>query len=192
MSKREQQRLERREQILNCSLDLIISRGFEATKIRDIADKLQISAGLFFNYFESKEKVFEELIKIGVSGPASVLKFNVDGIDPIELFEKMTQTIFESLKTYSITAKMFVLMGRTVHSESAPESVKALLAHFDAFTPIISVIIRGQKLGEIKEGNPAALAVAYWGAVQGVAESYALMPSMPLPESSWIVDILRT
>lgn len=191
IKKREQQRMERRCQILECGLDLIISRGYEAMKIRDIAGRLHISTGLFFNYFESKEKIYEELVTIGISGPESVLKFNTDDIRPIELFEKMTCAIFESLKSNSITAKMFLLMSQTIKSDSAPENVKKLVAGFDAFTPVVPVILKGQQLGEIREGNPDALAVAYWGAVQGVAESYAIRPDLPLPDSGWIVDILR-
>lgn len=190
-NKREQQRIERRQQILECSLDMIISRGYEATKIRDIAERLHISTGLFFNYFESKEKIYEELVKIGISGPESVLKFNVDEVEPIELFEKMTLTIFESLKSNSITAKMFLLMSQTAKSESVPENVKKLAAGLDAFTPVIPVIQKGQQLGEIKEGDPVALAIAYWGAVQGIAESFAIRSDLPLPDGDWIVDILR-
>ncbi|MDR3644143.1 MAG: TetR/AcrR family transcriptional regulator, partial [Clostridia bacterium] len=139
-NKREKQRLERRQQILECSLDMMISRGYEAMKIRDIADRLQISSGLFFNYFESKEKIYEELIKIGISGPENVLKINTGEIEPIVIFKKMTEAIFESLRTYSITAKMFLLMSQTIRSETAPESVKKLVANFDAVTPIIPVI----------------------------------------------------
>ena len=191
MNKREQQRLERREQILNCSLDMIISRGYDAMKIRDIADKLNISTGLFFNYFESKEKVYEELVKIGLSGPENVLKLNIDGVRPIELFEKMAETIFESLKSYTMTAKMFILITNTIKSESTPESVKKLISNLNVIDPVLPIIIKGQQLREIREGDPTALALAYWGAIQGIAETYALYPNLPLPNSSWIVDVLR-
>ncbi len=192
MNKREQQRHDRREQILKCSLDMIISRGYEATTIRDIAKKLNISTGLFFNYFESKERVYEELIKIGVTGPQSVIHFlKDDTLTPIECFEKITQEIFIALKCDSITAKMFTLMSRAMNSEGIPESIKELLDKFDAMTPVLPSIEKGQKLGQIKPGNPVALAVAYWGAVQGVAECVVLHPDLPMPESSWIVDILR-
>lgn len=191
MNKREQQKQERRRQILSCSLDMITSRGFESTKIRDIAEKLNISTGLFFNYFGSKEKVYEELVKIALSGPENVLKFNADGVRPIEVFEKITEAIFQSLKTCSMTSKMFLLMVQAMNSESTPENVKKLAQHFDAVTPVIPVIIKGQQLGEIKDGSPKALAIAYWSAVQGIAESFAIRPDLPLPDSSWIVDILR-
>lgn len=160
-------------------------------KIRDIADTLNISVGLFFNYFESKEAVYEELVKFGLSGPDSLLQLNIEGIGPVEFFERMTATIFESLQTNSIAAKMFLLMSQTVNSDAVPDSVKKLVHDFDAVSPLIPLIRKGQECGEIKQGNPSSLAVAYWGAVQGIAESFAIHPEVPLPESAWIVDILR-
>lgn len=192
MNKREQQRQDRRNQILLCSLDMIVTRGYEAMKIRDIASKLGISLGLFFNYFSSKEEVYEQLVKIGMRGPESVLKLDFGADAPIKIFETITKTIFDSLKSSSMTAKMFLLMAQAVNSEAAPESVKEMLKNFDALTPVLPIIERGQQLGEIKTGNPVALAVAYWGAVQGIAESFALHPELPLPESSWVTDILRS
>ncbi len=192
MNKREQQRHDRREQILNCSLDMIISRGYAAATIRDIAKKLNISTGLFFNYFESKESVYEELVKHGMSGPQSVLKIvENSNSSPIENFEKITSEIFKALKSDSMTAKMFLLMPQAMNSEGVPENIKQIVAKFDPMSPVLPFIVKGQKLGEIKPGNPEALAVAFWSAIQGIAECVVLHPEIPMPESSWIVDILR-
>jgi hypothetical protein len=69
--------------------------------------------------------------------------------------------------------------------------VKRLIAGFDYITLLVAVVQRGQALGEIKPGDPVALILAYWGAVQGIAENYAAHPELPLPESRWIVDIVR-
>lgn len=191
MNKRKQQSEERRYQILNCSLDMIISDGYEAMKIRDIARKLNISTGLFFNYFESKEKVYEELIKIGMSGPEGVFEMAVGDGTPLEILKNITDCILHSLKTDSITAKMFLLMMQTINSRSLPENIKKMVVTFDSFSPLIPVIEKGQVLGEIKPGNPVALIMAFWGAIQGVAEYLAIQPDLPLPESDWIIDILR-
>jgi len=193
MNKREQQRHDRRKQILECSLDMIISRGYSATTIRDIAKKLNISTGLFFNYFESKECVYEELINIGMSGPDFVSKI-LDGFTgtPIEGFEKITSEIFKSLESDLFTAKIFLLMPQAMNSEGVPDRIKEVVSRFDALSPILPLIKEGQKLGQIKQGNPVALAIAYWSAVQGVAENVVFRPNMPMPSSSWIVDILRT
>ena len=72
--------------------------------------------------------MYEELVKIGLAGPARVLGMNVEGIEPIALFEQMTQFIFESLKSDTFTGKMFLLMAQTLRWEAAPEGVKRLLA----------------------------------------------------------------
>lgn len=191
MNKRKQQSEERRQQILECSLDMIVSRGFEATKIRDIADKLNISTGLFFNYFESKEKVYEELVKIGMSGPENVFRLEIRDATPARILENIADIILRSLKENCMTAKMFILMLHTINSKDVPASVKRIVRGFDAFSPIILVIRKGQELGEFKDGSPAALAMAFWGAIQGIAEYHAINSEMPLPESSWIVDMLR-
>lgn len=191
MNKREAQRALRRQQILECALEMIITGGFAAMTIRGIAEKLGISTGLFFNYFETKEQVYEELILIGLSGPAAVLGMNADGVQPIELFERMTESIFEGLKLNVFNAKMFLLMGHAVRSQAEPEGVKKLLEGFDPVTPLVEAVLKGQALGQIKKGDPLALILAYWGAVQGIAESYAMSPGAPLPESGWVVDIVR-
>jgi hypothetical protein len=86
---------------------------------------------------------------------------------------------------------MFLLMFRAMQRDSVPEKVKRLLEEFDPVTPLIPVIQRGQALGQIKPGNPVALIITFWGALQGVAQNYALDERIPLPESRWIADILR-
>ena len=56
-----------------------------------------------------------------------------------------------------MTAKMFLLMSQAVNSEAAPESVKEMLKSFDAITPVLSIIEKGQQLGEIKVGSDIIL-----------------------------------
>jgi AcrR family transcriptional regulator len=190
-NKRELQRIERRQQILECGLDMIVSRGYDAVKIRDIAEELDISTGLFFNYFESKEKLYEELVKIGLTAPADVFAMYSTELSPIDFFERITEFIFEALKSYSITAKIFLLMSQTYASGLVPESVKNILSGFDVVAPILDIIRKGQRLGQIKRGNPAVIAMAYWGGIHGIAQCYTNEMTLPLPESSWVVDIIR-
>ena len=186
---RKEQKEKRRKEILAIGLDLFVRKGYAATKTQDISRAAGISEGLLFHYFETKEKLYEELIKIGVSGPQSVMT-GIKG-EPLEFFSTSAREIFRYLKTEPFVAKMFVLMGQASINEAAPESVKTLLAGIDNITPSAEKIRRGQRNGTIRKGNPAALASAFWGAVQGIAELIALIPDTPIPDSEWIVDILR-
>lgn len=170
---------------------MIVSRGYEATKIRDIAEELHISTGLFFNYFESKEKLYEELVKQGMRGPQLMVEICKEELAPINLFEKLTEVIFQAVCSNFYTAQFFVLMMQAHQMENLPDSVKKLVVHMDMFTPFVPVVEKGQQLGQIKDGNPRELLAGYWGAVQGIVECYALCSNWPLPQSNWVVDILR-
>jgi AcrR family transcriptional regulator len=185
---RTEQREKRKTEILAVGLDLFIRKGYAATRIQDIAEAADMSAGLLFHYFESKEKLYEELIKIGISGPQMI--FGIDA-EPLVFFQRSVSEIFTYLKTEPFVAKMFVLMSQAACNDAAPESVKKLLADNDSIVPSAKKIMQGQQNGTIREGDPVALAVAFWGAVSGIAELAALVPDVPIPDSEWIVDILR-
>ena len=186
---RKEQKEKRRQEILAVSLDIFIKKGYTATKIEDIAQTVGMSMGLLFHYFESKEKLYEELIKIGRTRPKTILD-DING-EPIEFFETAVRDIVQYVKTKPFVAKMFVLMSQAKGNEAVPESVKKLLADNDAFDFSVEKIKRGQQNRSIREGDPITLALTFWGALQGIAEQMAINPDFPIPDSEWIVDIIR-
>lgn len=189
MGVREQQKEKRRQEILEAGLDLFIRKGYSATKIKDIADRVGMSVGLLFHYFETKEKLYEELVRIGISGPMGIMA-NMD-MQPLEFFERSAEQIFYYIQSEPFTAKMFVLMNRVLYNESAPQAIQDMMKDFDVFTPTAVIMKKGQENGTIREGDPYALGIAYWSAIQGIAELVAMNPSAPCPKSDWIVDIIR-
>ncbi|HBW35989.1 TetR/AcrR family transcriptional regulator [Desulfosporosinus sp. BICA1-9] len=189
MGVREEQKEKRRKEILVAGLDIFIRKGYASTKISDIAEQVGMSVGLLFHYFESKVKLYEELITIGISGPMSVMAHT--DMEPIKFLECTAKQIFHYVQTESLTAKMFVLMSQAYYNEAAPQSIKDKLRDFDIYTPTTLLIQKGQTNGTIREGDPYALAIAYWCAIQGIAEQIALNPDTPCPESDWIIDIVR-
>ena len=57
----------KKELILNKSLELFSSKGFESTSTRSIADAAEVSEGLIFKHFKSKIGLLSALLKIGAS-----------------------------------------------------------------------------------------------------------------------------
>jgi AcrR family transcriptional regulator len=55
MGLREEKKAEQRRAILDAAATLFRKRGYEATRIRDIVERLRISEVTFFNYFASKD-----------------------------------------------------------------------------------------------------------------------------------------
>lgn len=75
MPTRQEQKEERRNVILEAALELFVLKGYSGTKISDIAEKAGMSTGLMFHYFESKEQLYIELVKIGLEGTKKALEF---------------------------------------------------------------------------------------------------------------------
>ena len=61
LGKRDQTKVMNRQQILEAAKNLFADKGFEATNVRDIIHESQLSPGTFYNYFQSKEEIFEIL-----------------------------------------------------------------------------------------------------------------------------------
>lgn len=189
MGIRDNQREKRYWEILSAALDLFIKKGYAATKVVDIAKAVGMSTGLLFHYFKSKESLYEELIKIGISGPTNTLPTEDD--EPLTYLQNTAESIFISLKEQPFAAKMFVLMGQVYYTDSAPQSLKDDVMALDIYTSTIDLMSRGQQQGVIREGDPYALSIAYWSAIQGICEQMAVLPDAPCPKGEWIADMFR-
>ncbi|MGE7113683.1 TetR/AcrR family transcriptional regulator [Lysinibacillus sp. NPDC047702] len=190
MSIRHEQKEQRKAVILKSALDLFIRKGYGETKVADIANAADMSMGLLFHYFDSKEKLYEELIRIGCE--RLKMDFHFADESPLETFNKVVEELFTMICTNPSAAKMFVLMENAQHLENLPEDLKRMLAEADKLIKrSIPLIEKGQLLGEIKEGNAEALAVTFWCSIQGIAQYIALHPETPCPDTKWILSILE-
>ena len=186
MVSRQEQRERRREEILRAALRLFVRKGYAGTKVGDIAEAVGMSTGLMFHYFESKEALYEELIGLGVGGPMAMMDGGAGG-DAIAFFEGAAASILGFLREEPFMADMFVLMGNALMDDAIPPRAKELLAGFDVNAPTAEMV----REGTVRDGDPVALSIAFWAAIQGIAEELAVYPDMPCPEPEWIVDIVR-
>ena len=190
MSLRHEQKEQRKAVILTSALDLFIRKGYGETKVADIAKAADMSMGLLFHYFDSKEKLYEELIRIGCE--RLKMDFHFTDESPLDTFKVVVEELFKIICTNPSAAKMFVLMENAQHLEHLSEDLKEMLSEADKLIKrSIPFIEKGQLLGEIRQGNPEALAVSFWCSIQGIAQYIALHPETPCPNTMWIISILE-
>ncbi len=189
MTIRDEQKEKRRQDILYAGLNLFIQKGYSGTTIKDIAGAVGMSVGLLFHYFSSKEELYLTLITLGIEGPMSSVQ--PTDLEPLEFFRSTAERILAYIKSEPFVAKMFVLMHQAYFSSDVPSNIKSLLKGLDVYTPTAAIIRAGQNNGTIRAGEPVALSIAYWSAIQGTAETLAMNADMPCPDSEWITDILR-
>ncbi len=185
---RDEQKEERRKKILLKGLDLFVSKGFHATKISDISKEVGMSTGLMFHYFDSKEALYIELVNIGLSNSS----ININKVDSssLEFFETITNSILESIKESKYLAKMFVFMFQASSNDLLTTELRDKIK-WDNIKATEKIILDGQKDGTIKEGNPTALASAFWFSIYGICQSVLLDEKIPCPDANWIVDIVK-
>lgn len=61
--KRELQKEARRAAIIEAALEAFTHQGFNATKLDDVAERAGIGKGTIYLYFDSKENLFEEVVR---------------------------------------------------------------------------------------------------------------------------------
>ena len=171
---RNEQKEQRRLDILYKGLELFVSRGYKATKITDIAEELNISVGLLFHYFKSKEN----------------LTIDTKICPVLDYFEIFVDSIFNAVRNDINVARMFVLMPEAQRI-GTPDRVRELALKVNIIEAFIPIIIRGQEDKSIKHGDPKVLSNAFFRSIYSICEGYALNNKIDLPPKSCMLDIIR-
>ncbi len=193
MSIRDEQKEQRRALIIDKAIELFAKKGYLDTKIGDIAKAADMSVGLMFHYFESKEKLFEEIVRYGTNATNTPREMNFE--NPLDYFEGFLKVLLQYVKEHPQTMYLFVFLGRIQHSEGVPPHIKEIAAGVDQIKQSAEVIAAGQEYGYFREGDPYLLAFTFWSSIQGIMERLASAPELAesgrLPETDWIIDIIR-
>jgi len=190
MGIRAEQKEKRRQDIFDTALHLFIHKGYAGTSIRDISRVLSISPGLLFHYFATKEDMLAAMIEMAMRGVSSATSLLEGPSLPLDKFENIARMIFGSFADYPQSAPLFLLMHQVTIMDSIPPRVKEMISANHTIEYSVKIIQEGQRIGNIREGDPFALSLAFWGAIQGIAETIAMYPQSPVPEAGWIVKII--
>jgi AcrR family transcriptional regulator len=190
MGKRVEQKEKQRQNLLDVSLDLFVRRGYHGTTVRDIAEQAHTSVGLLFHYFPTKQAILEELATFAHSGNAAAMNLLAAAFPPIQIFEQIVEMSFHYLEEPA-ASRLFLLVNQINTLESIPAHIKQIVGSSDVVRASLPIILKGQHRGEIKTGDPLSLALAFWGAIQGIAEVRLWFPDAPVPDSRCIVDLLK-
>ena len=185
---RKEQKEERRKAILMTALTLFVKRGYHETKISDIAVAVPMSTGLLFHYFESKEELLLELVKMGAGATQSVDKMG--DIPPELFFEGFLNQLFEYAKNEPWVFNMFVLMGQA-RRVGMPEEARRIALSTGTIDSTAEIIKKGQESGVFRKGDAKLLSICFWATVQGIMEEMSLNEEMAAPDPKWIVSILK-
>ena len=152
MTTRAEQKAKREEEILIASIELFIKKGYASTKTSEISKSINISEGLLFHYFKTKEILLETLVDIALQ--KSDTWTGLENPDPITYFEQVAESVLRCLKEDEMGSKFFILVAQLKQSEGIPKHIyeKVKSREQDA-DKIAEIIKRGQQMGTIRPGN---------------------------------------
>ena len=99
-----------KENILKTAMRLFSSNGYFNTSIREIAKSANISTGLLYNYFDSKEELLTSLLKQSFELVSSAIKTDPD-LNPEKRIEITIKNFFHIVRTKRKFVKMLTQMG---------------------------------------------------------------------------------
>lgn len=184
---------ERREQIMSAALKLFATKGFAATKISEIVERAQMSHGLVYHYFKSKEEIFFELLKRAVQvSTESVLSVEIQSIHPIDKVRVIARNILGAIESYEDAAYYFMIVVHTSVMENIDEEYEQLLYDSNrALKSMARIVQAGQEARQIYMGDPMEIAVSFFATIQGLAMYKMGMDGFRMPDADILVNMMR-
>lgn len=158
-----------REKIMLAAVEIFAHRGLAATSVQDIADLAQISTGLIYRHYKSKEDLFNELI-VQAATELSVItrSFQQEG-SPVDTIEQLMQEILRDIANDAEFVQYLALMTQAFMLADVPSAMQKLLdEHAALLQETARLIERGQQLGQFKQGDAYEMAVYYFSVIQGL------------------------
>lgn len=157
---RRQQRIElSREQILDTAEKLFGQRGYHDTGLKDVAELCEFSVGSIYSFFESKDRLYEEvLMRRGRGQVADMRRIACDDVPATERLVAMARLQVEHFRKYPAWGRLTtrVLTVGVQQAAAVPASFEK--AYREAIDLEAELFADGQRDGVLCHGDPRALA----------------------------------
>ncbi len=160
-------REEMRRTILQKSLLYFARNGFAGTKISDLSKHIGIGQGTIYVYFESKEKLFQEILKLADSNEM-LKKMKMLAAMPISAKKKLhmlSDSVLNRLVEDETFAAMIALNTQMLLEKNDEYSSEETTYQTELYNYTSKIIEQGQKEKSMAAGSSMKLADYYWGVV---------------------------
>src|SRR5215831_4396297 len=171
-------RAERRAQILDVAAQLFAHTGLAGTRTADIAAACNMSEGLLFHYFASKEDIFAAVVESALQAAATPAQTVLEQLgSPLEKLRWLLQVYLPGM--WSKPAYFLVIL-QALNSETTPEALRERVLEQSARNLRIyqQLIVEGQATGEVAQGDPTLLTLVFGACIQGLGSGVLHWPRL--------------
>lgn len=166
------EKLKRREDILEAAKEVFFSKGLELATMEEIANKAQLSKGTLYLYFKSKEELYISLIEKGgkffseyfQNAKSPELSAHEQTLNLIDAFYRFYT---EHRQYYKI---LFTIQSGGIDRNKISDHVyeKIYKQASDLLVFIVNIIRKGKSTGEFVNVDPMNAALSFWALATGV------------------------
>jgi AcrR family transcriptional regulator len=157
-----------KDTILRAAKELFLEKGYEATSMRNIAEKIEYSPATIYLHFKDKNEVFYALHKEGFRMLVTEFRTLENVSDPFERLKAMGHVYVNfAVENPDFYQLMFVM--------AQPLEVLKLDLTLcwdegdDAFRTLLETVVQCQQKGHFKGFEPSGLSFMLWSTVHGLA-----------------------
>jgi TetR/AcrR family fatty acid metabolism transcriptional regulator len=174
---------DKRERILRAAVEVFARKGFYATRVSEIAKAAGVADGTIYLYFKNKDDVLISIFEDRITKLIAVLRREIDEADGFE--DKLRRVV--ELQLGLLEGQRDLAEVITVNLRQSSRLLKQYAQPlFTEYLEVIAgVIAEGQREGVVREDvSPRVVARGLWGALDGLALTWALGGAKPgKPES---------
>jgi AcrR family transcriptional regulator len=174
-----------RQKIEAAALSLFARKGLSVT-IDEIAKTAELSKGLLYSHYLSKEALINELLRQAAVISGTRIKEIADGNSSAAAkIKQITAMMCEMLSVSNIGIDYFMFTIQAGMSDfKIPEDGLYTADMPNPVESLARIISKGQAEGSAVNGDPVQIAIVYWAAVQGLC-CYIItgIPFSPVPET---------
>ncbi len=158
---------ELKEAILKAAKKLFLTKGYDKTSIRNIADEIEYSPGIIYHYFKDKDEVFHALHTEGFGELRKRMQILSVVADPMERLKAMGKIYIQfGLENPDMYDLMFIIEAPIDHVE---KSVDTCWVEGDAtFDVLRKTIGQCMEKGHFEGHAVEALSFLIWSTVHGM------------------------
>jgi TetR/AcrR family fatty acid metabolism transcriptional regulator len=179
---------DKRERILRAAIKVFARKGFYATRVSEIAKAAGVADGTIYLYFQSKDDVLVRIFEDRITRLLEVLRHELERSPSFE--ERMRRIV--GLQLGLLEGQRDLAEVITVNLRQSSKLLKqyATPLFVEYLEVLAGVIADGQREGVVRgDAHPRILARALFGALDGVALTWALGGAEPGTLSKAAVQI---
>ncbi len=163
VQRREREREELREQILDVAMNILIKEGYDAVTIRRLADEIAYTPGALYSYFKDKDAIIFALVLRASRHLTTVFRAVESISSPLERLWAIGRAYIKFAMEHPEYYDLMFIMSTPIQKMSEAEYTEG----YAAFHILRSTVQECMQHGYLPRADDNAAAFAMWSFVHG-------------------------